>query len=103
MTGAIYPSLKGKTVFISGGAAGIGEAIVTAFHAQGAHVAFVDLLGDKGAALAAGLGGKIWFKACDVTNTPAYQAAIREAAQALGPITVLVTTPRMTSATSSRT
>ena len=28
MTRAIYPSLKGKTVFITGGAMGIGEAIV---------------------------------------------------------------------------
>lgn len=90
MAGAIYPSLKGKTVFISGGAAGIGEGFVKAFHAQGAHVGFVDLTKEKGEALARELGGKIWFKACDVTDTPAYQAAIAEAAKALGPITALI-------------
>lgn len=90
MASAIYPSLKGKTVFISGGAAGIGEGFVKAFHAQGSHVAFVDLMHDRGEALAKELGGTVWFKACDVTDTEAYQATIREAAKALGPITVLV-------------
>ena len=70
MAGAIYPSLKGKTVFISGGAAGIGEGFVKAFHAQGSHVAFVDLTAETRARrLARELGGKIWFKACDVTDT----------------------------------
>jgi len=90
MSGAIYPSLRGKTVFISGGASGIGEGFVEAFHAQGSRVAFVDLAADKGRALAKRLGGDIWFRDCDVTDIPAYQAAIREAADALGPITVLV-------------
>ena len=40
---ARYPSLAGRTVFISGGATGIGEALVRAFHAQGARVGFCDL------------------------------------------------------------
>ena len=35
---AIYPSLRGKTVFITGGAQGIGAEIVRAFAAQGARV-----------------------------------------------------------------
>ena len=35
---ARYPSLAGRTVFISGGATGIGEALVRAFHGQGAKV-----------------------------------------------------------------
>ena len=34
---AIYPSLNGKTVFVSGGAQGIGAEIVRAFAAQGLH------------------------------------------------------------------
>jgi NAD(P)-dependent dehydrogenase (short-subunit alcohol dehydrogenase family) len=40
-------------VFVSGGATGIGEALVGAFHAQGAHVGFCDLDAASGRALAA--------------------------------------------------
>ena len=36
-----YPSLAGRTVFISGGTTGIGTAFVEQFHAQGARVGFV--------------------------------------------------------------
>ena len=41
-----YTSLEDKSVFITGGASGIGEAIVTAFVEQGAKVAFVDIMED---------------------------------------------------------
>ncbi|MBT5820994.1 MAG: 3-oxoacyl-ACP reductase, partial [Rhodobacteraceae bacterium] len=37
---AIYPSLKNKTVIVSGGAQGIGAEMVKAFAAQGARVGF---------------------------------------------------------------
>ena len=37
---ASYQSLKGRTVFITGGATGIGAAFVRTFHDQGARVAF---------------------------------------------------------------
>jgi D-xylose 1-dehydrogenase len=92
---AIYPSLKGKVVFISGGATGIGEAIVRAFTRQGAKVAFVDIDIDAGTRLAAELAGEstgrqVLFKPCDVTDAVALQAVITEVAQALGAIGVLV-------------
>lgn len=87
---ATYPSLKGKTVFITGGASGIGEVFVTAFHAQGCKVGFVDLQEDAGQALAKKLGGDAWFRRCDVTDASALQSAIRDCAGALGPITVLI-------------
>jgi len=48
---AIYPSLKGRGVFVSGGGSGIGASFVEHFAAQGAHVAFVDLAEDASAAL----------------------------------------------------
>lgn len=87
---ATYPSLKDKVVFITGGASGIGATFVARFHDQGAKVAFVDLRQEDGDKLLAELGGNAWFKRCDVTDAAALQGAIREAAQALGPIRVLI-------------
>jgi NAD(P)-dependent dehydrogenase (short-subunit alcohol dehydrogenase family) len=87
---ASYPSLKGRTVFVTGGASGIGAEFVAQFHAQGAKVAFVDLQEDEGKALAGRLADRAWFRRCDVTDAGALQAAIRDAGEALGPITVLI-------------
>jgi NAD(P)-dependent dehydrogenase (short-subunit alcohol dehydrogenase family) len=86
---ATYPSLKDKVVFITGGASGIGATFVESFHAQGAKVAFVDLKAADGEALVKNIGGG-WFRQCDVTDAAALQGAIRQAGQALGPITVLI-------------
>jgi D-xylose 1-dehydrogenase len=88
MSSATYPSLQGRVVFITGGATGIGAAIVEAFHDQGAKVAFLDLDEAAGRALADKLG--VRFQRCDVTAPETLQAAIRDAAAALGPITVLI-------------
>jgi D-xylose 1-dehydrogenase len=90
MAFASYPSLKDRTVFVTGGASGIGAAFVQAFHDQGAKVAFVDLDETAGQALAGKLGASAWFRCCDVTDADALQASIRDAAAALGPITVLI-------------
>jgi D-xylose 1-dehydrogenase len=90
MTGAIYPDLKGKTVFITGGAMGIGEAFVEEFAKQGAKVAFVDIAKEAGEKLKARLAGDVWFGHCDVTDIEALQASIAEAAKASGPITILI-------------
>lgn len=90
---AVYADLEGKTVLISGGASGIGEALVCAFAQQGARVAFVDMAQSQGEALAARLsaqGHRVEFAHCDITDEVAYQAAIGRFAQTLGPITVLV-------------
>ena len=40
---ATYPSLRNRVVIVSGGASGIGEAIVEAFAMQNAQVAFLDI------------------------------------------------------------
>jgi NAD(P)-dependent dehydrogenase (short-subunit alcohol dehydrogenase family) len=89
MSFATYPSLAGRTVFITGGASGIGESLVEQFHAQGAKVAFVDLKAEEGRALAERLRGG-WFSPCDVTDALALQAAVEAAAAALGPVTILI-------------
>jgi NAD(P)-dependent dehydrogenase (short-subunit alcohol dehydrogenase family) len=90
---AIYPDLAGRTVLISGGATGIGRALVEAFAGQGARTAFVDIAESAGAALAAHLseaGHKVSFQCCDITDIRAYQRAIRQVADQFGPITVLL-------------
>ena len=93
MTFAVYPSLTGRTVFINGGATGIGAKIVRAFGRDHAHVAFVDLQRQEGEAMAAevkGEGETALFLKCDVTDVAALQAPIAEVRAKLGPIAVLV-------------
>jgi NAD(P)-dependent dehydrogenase (short-subunit alcohol dehydrogenase family) len=89
MAFASYPSLQGKVAFVTGGASGIGASFVQSFHDQGAKVAFIDLNDAAGEALAQELGGA-WFRRCDVTDAEALQTAVRDAGQALGPVTVLI-------------
>ena len=91
--GAIYPSLKGRTVLVTGGGSGIGESIVEHFAAQGSKVAFIDIKEKESKALVARLRRKrrtVHFEHCDLTDIPALQAAVKSARKALGPITVLV-------------
>jgi NAD(P)-dependent dehydrogenase (short-subunit alcohol dehydrogenase family) len=90
MTQTIYGSLKGKTVLVTGGATGIGEAIAEAYHAQGSTVAVLDYNAEAGEALAKRLGERVHFAHVDVRDIPAFQAAIRRASEALGPVTILV-------------
>ena len=91
---AVYPSLRDRVVFITGGATGIGSAEVEHFAAQGARVAFVDIQEEPARALAARLKDaghpEPWFQPCDITDVAALQSAIADAARALGPIAVLV-------------
>jgi D-xylose 1-dehydrogenase len=87
---ASYPSLDGVPVVISGGASGIGEAMVRHFAAQGARVGFVDTATDRGHALAQELGEAVRFTPCDVTDIAAYRAAIAAFAEAHGDALVLV-------------
>jgi NAD(P)-dependent dehydrogenase (short-subunit alcohol dehydrogenase family) len=90
---ATYPSLAGRTVFVSGGATGIGADIVRAFARNHARVAFVDLQREAGAALAAELsaaGETVLFVECDVVDVTALQAAIARALKELGPVAALV-------------
>ncbi len=84
-----YPSLRGKTVFITGGSSGIGACMVEQFHAQGCKVAFIGLHEDAGRPLAERLPGA-WFRPCDVSDVAALEASLSEAAEALGPIGILV-------------
>jgi NAD(P)-dependent dehydrogenase (short-subunit alcohol dehydrogenase family) len=91
---AIYPSLRGARVFISGGASGIGAEMVARFAAQGAQVGFVDLAVEAGQALAARIAVEGHtapiFLPLDLRDIPAVQAAVRHVATAFGGLDVVV-------------
>jgi NAD(P)-dependent dehydrogenase (short-subunit alcohol dehydrogenase family) len=89
---AIYPTLRDRGVLISGGASGIGEAIVRAFVAQGAKVGFLDIADDAANKLTAELSpnGTVHYERCDVTDMAALGRAIENVRGALGPITILI-------------
>ena len=90
---AQYLSLRGKSVFITGGGTGIGAAMVSAFAEQGARVAFVDVATAESEALAAQLraqGATVWWQRCDVRDVAALQLAITSAQAELGDFSVLV-------------
>ena len=86
---ATYPSLKGKTVFITGGASGIGFELVRGFAAQGANVGFVDLHESNSQALS-DTAANITHEICDLTNIEALQEALTKLVSRLGPAAVLV-------------
>lgn len=67
---------------VSGGASGLGEATVRRLHDAGAHVVIADLNREKGEALAADLGEWASFRAVDVTDPDAVEAAAAAAAMA---------------------
>lgn len=84
MISTTYPSLRDRTVFITGGATGIGEGLVRAFAAQHARVHFIDIDHAAGTQLAATVGAQ--FACVDVTDT----ARLRAAILAAGPVNVLI-------------
>ncbi len=91
---AIYPSLRGRAVLVTGGATGIGASIVAHFASQGARVAFFDILEKQGQrlanSLAPGVASAPLFFPCDLTDVGALQAAAKAAIAALGGVDVLV-------------
>jgi NAD(P)-dependent dehydrogenase (short-subunit alcohol dehydrogenase family) len=64
----LIPELKGQNIIVTGGANGIGEAIVRAFHAQGAQVFFCDVDARAGRSLAEELDGRAEFQTLDLTR-----------------------------------
>ena len=90
---AIYPDLAGKVVLVTGGASGIGEAIVRHFARQKSIVVFFDIKVEEGTALArelTGAGHAVHFQDVDLTDTAALRAGVIAARKAHGAISILI-------------
>ncbi|MGE5397358.1 MAG: SDR family NAD(P)-dependent oxidoreductase [Chitinophagales bacterium] len=83
-------NLQGKTVIVTGGASGIGEAAIVAFADKGANVVIADLNEEKGNALAARIGDKAIFVKCNITSVDEVKACCAAAKDKFGAIHVLI-------------
>lgn len=91
---ASYPSLRHRVIVISGGASGIGEALVEAFAVQHAQVVFLDIQD----AVAEGLLRRIKaaghvtpaYYPCDLTDIPALEAVMSNVLDRFATVDVLV-------------
>lgn len=94
MPSATFADLSGVGVLVTGGASGIGAALVRGFAAQGSKVAIVDR--DREAALrtvddvSVATGYRPHFEHADLRDVAAAQRAVRNAAEALGGLKVVV-------------
>jgi NAD(P)-dependent dehydrogenase (short-subunit alcohol dehydrogenase family) len=91
---AVYSSLKGKVVLVTGGASGIGEAIVEAFVRQGSRVVFLDVQDDAAHSLAQkllrpDLTVPEYFR-CDLTNSNELQSVMEKILRSFPTVDVLV-------------
>jgi D-xylose 1-dehydrogenase len=90
MTHAVYPSLAGRTVVITGGGSGIGAVMVEGFARQKSRVYFLDVADEESKALVARIGDGVKFINTDVTDIEALRAALTTIQEQAGPISVLV-------------
>jgi D-xylose 1-dehydrogenase len=90
---AIYPDLAGKVVLVTGGASGIGAAIVRAFARQKSTVVLFDINEEAGMGLSRELSGEglaAYFQRVDLTDIPALRAGVADACKAHGPTAILI-------------
>lgn len=90
---AIYPSLAGKRVLVTGGGSGIGAGIVEGFARQGADVTFFDIAETDSRLLVERLaanGRKACFEQVDLTDITTLQAVIARLIERSGGFDILV-------------
>jgi NAD(P)-dependent dehydrogenase (short-subunit alcohol dehydrogenase family) len=93
MPTANYLSLHDKHIFITGGASGIGAALVEAFTAQNCRVFFVDIDDTSADILVRKLqavGRAPLYRRCDLRDVTQIDSAIDEAVRTFGPIHCLI-------------
>jgi len=82
--------VKDKVAVVTGGAQGIGEAMVRAYAGEGAHVVVADMAVAKAEALARELGGKAMAVRLDVRDQGSVDAMVKAVVARLGGIDILV-------------
>lgn len=82
--------VEGRTAVVTGGAQGIGLAVVQRLLAGGARVSIWDRDGDMARDTAATLGGGVDVQVVDQTDPAALEQAVRGTEAALAPIDILV-------------
>jgi NAD(P)-dependent dehydrogenase (short-subunit alcohol dehydrogenase family) len=82
--------LKDKVAIVTGGARGIGEAIVRAYAAEGAHVVIADIETAKAQGLASELGAKGLAVQLDVRDSKSISALIATTVSKFGGVDILV-------------
>ena len=82
--------LDGKNALVTGGAAGIGAAIATAYAAKGARIAVVDLDEAGAARTADGVATESRGFRCDVTNPDSVRSTVDAVLDVFGRIDILV-------------
>lgn len=82
--------LEGKVAIVTGGAGGIGRAIVHAYVDEGAQVLVVDVNEQAGAALAGELGDSVHFLAADLSVEANASLIVTTAVEHFGRLDVLV-------------
>ena len=90
---ATYSDLAGKVVLVTGGASGIGAAIVRRFAQQKSNVVFFDIKADEGRQLERELsdqGLHAHFQCVDLTDTAALRAGVVAARSTHGAIDILI-------------
>jgi D-xylose 1-dehydrogenase len=91
---AVYPSLKGRRVLITGGATGIGEAFVSRFAEQACQVAFLDIQDEAAHELAAKIASsghaRPTYIHCDITDTESVRTTVANAIETMGGLEVLI-------------
>lgn len=76
--------IEKNSFLVTGGASGLGEAVVRAIVAQGGNVVIADLNESVGQALVNELGDQARFVRCDITSGDDVQAAVDVAEKAFG-------------------
>lgn len=82
--------LQDKVAIVTGGASGIGEAIVRRFIAAGCRVVIADMQEEKGRDLAEALGATVHFARLDVADEGRWADVVSETVDRFGGIDILV-------------
>lgn len=90
MVDTVSGRLVGKVAIVTGAASGIGAGIAHGFAAEGATVILTDVQADRGAAIAAELGGPAEFSTLDVTDESAWRELVASVEARFGRLDVLV-------------